>query len=184
MSREDEYQLVETCRHLSRIGMLPASDGSCSIRLSESRALITPKGSRKEQLKPRDLVQMNLDSDTELRKASKEWRIHAAIYNTFSEVAAIVHAHPAYLTAAGLKGEAPDADLLTETQDTVGEITLISSGEPESDAYAQEVASDIEGSAVAILEKHGAIALGGSIQEAQFRLERSEYLAKVSLYAQ
>lgn len=181
MSREDEYQLVETCRHLSRIGMMPASDGNCSIRIGESKALITPSGIRKEQLKPQDLVQIDLDTEDNPEKASSEWRMHAALLKANPEINAVVHAHPTYLSAAGVSGEAPDADLLFETRDNVGAIVLIPAEEPGTQKYADLVASKMGGATVAILSKHGAVAVGGTIEEAQFRLERAEHLAHIVL---
>ena len=181
MSREDEYQLVETCRHLSRIGMMPASDGNCSIRIGESKALITPTGTRKEQLKPQDLVQIDLEADENVEKASSEWRMHAALLKANPEINAVVHAHPTYLSAAGVSGEAPDADLLFETRDNVGEIVLIPAAEPGSQEYADLVVSKMGNATVGILSKHGAVAVGSTIEEAQFRLERAEHLAHIVL---
>lgn len=184
MSREDEYQLVETCRHLSRIGMMPASDGNCSIRTGESKALITPTGARKEQLKPQDLVQINLDADDNVEKASSEWRMHAALLKANPEINAVIHAHPTYLTAAGLTGEAPDASLLYETREHIGTIVLIPDEKPGSQQFADLVASHMGEAPVAILSKHGAVAVGATLEEAQFRLERAEHLAHIVLVSQ
>lgn len=181
MSREDEYQLVETCRHLSRIGMMPASDGNCSLRLDGTKALITPTGGRKEQLKPQDLVQIDITAQENSDRASSEWRMHAAVLNAKEDINAVIHAHPVYLTAFGLRGEVPDANLLYETAETVGEIAFIPGEPPGTQEFAEAVVRELGDATVAILENHGAIAVGSSLQDAQFCLERAEHLAKVAL---
>ncbi len=180
MAREQEYQLVETCRRLSGLGMMPASDGNCSVRVDEQTMLITPTGVRKEQLKPRDLVRVDLSGEGVSRRASSEWRMHTAIYQSHPDVQAVVHAHPVYLTAWGVRGESPDAGLLFETAETVGELAVISAEEPGTEQFAQTVAESLKGSVVGILARHGALSIGGSLEEALFRLERAEHLARVA----
>jgi len=179
MSREEEYQLVETCRRLSGLGMMPASDGNCSIRLNESDMLITPSGVRKEQLKPQDLVQVNLAADNASQSASSEWRMHAQVYLQYPAINAIVHAHPVYLTVSGIKERVPEINLLYETAATVKEISLIQSMEPGTGEFAQVVADGLQDATVGILKNHGALAVGESLEEALFRLERAEHLAQI-----
>ena len=104
-----------------------------------------------------------------------------ALLRANSEINAVVHAHPTYLSAAGVSGEAPDADLLFETRDNVGEIVLIPAAEPGSQEYADLVVSKMGNATVGILSKHGAVAVGSTIEEAQFRLERAEHLAHIVL---
>lgn len=183
MAREHEYQLVETCRRLSGLGMMPASDGNCSIRIDDTTMLITPTGVRKEQLKPRDLVQVDIQGEEVSSRVSTEWRMHAQIYQRYHEIRALVHAHPAYLTAWGLRGEAPDVDLLYETAETVGAIRIIPPQEPGTEAFARFVADGLAEAWVAILAHHGALAVGVSLEEALFRLERAEHLSQVALLA-
>jgi len=181
MTRENEYQLVETCRRLSGLGMMPASDGNCSVRLDENSILITPTGIRKEQLKPRDLVQLDINDEDVSANASSEWRMHASIYREKSETKAIIHAHPVYLIAWGLRGEAPDSGMLYETAETIGEITVIDAGTPGTESFAEQVAQSLGDAVVGILTHHGAMSIGGDLEEALFRLERAEHLAQIAL---
>jgi len=179
MGREDEYQVVETCRRLSSIGMMPASDGNCSMRLDHKTVLITPSGVRKEQLKPQDLVRIQMEENTVSDRASSEWRMHVAIYQAFGEVKAVVHAHPVHLTALGLQDRVPEISLLYETAETIGKIALIPAEKPGTESFASLVAESLGEATVGILQKHGALAVGGSLEEAMFRLERAEHLAQV-----
>lgn len=179
MSREDEYQIVETCRRLSSIGMMPASDGNCSMRLDEKTILITPSGVRKEQLKPQDLLHFELDDEEVSDRASSEWQMHVALYQASDDVNAVVHAHPVYLTAFGLQDRIPDISLLYESAEIIGKIALVPAEKPGTKAFANLVTESLGEATVGILQKHGAVAVGGSIEEALFRLERAEHLARV-----
>ena len=184
MSREDEYQIVETCRRLSSIGMMPASDGNCSLRLDEETLLITPSGVRKEQLKPQDLVRIEIDAEEAPGQASSEWQMHAAIYRAREDVQAVVHAHPVYLTTLGIQEQIPDISLLYETMETIGEMVLVPAMEPGTAEFAAEVSNALGDATAGILQRHGAVAVGGSMEEALFRLERAEHLARVEYLRQ
>ncbi len=179
MDRELQYELVEACRRLSGLGMMPASDGNLSLRSDEQNIIITPSGVRKEQLKPQDLVEVAIESEEASSAASSEWQMHVALYQARQDVQAIVHVHPVYLTAFGLQSEKPDVSYLHETAETVGEIVLIASEEPGTKAFADQVVADLGNAAVGILKNHGAISVGDSLEEALFRMERAEHLAHV-----
>lgn len=179
MDRELRYGLVEACRRLSGLGMMPASDGNVSVRSDENAMTITPAGVRKEQLKPQDLVEVALDTEDAGRAASSEWRMHALLYNTRDDINAVVHVHPVFLTAFGIRNQAPDVEVLHETAVTVGAIAMIDSREPGTKEFAQQVSDDIGSAAVGILKNHGAVAVGNSLEEALFRMERAEHLAHV-----
>jgi len=179
MDRELQYELVEACRRLSGLGMMPASDGNASLRSDDESMIITPSGVRKEQLKPQDLVEVDINAEEAGRTASSEWRMHANLYKARTETNAIVHVHPVYLTAFGIRAEIPDSSVLHETAATIGEIALIDSEEPGTQTFADQVVRDLGNSNVGILKNHGAIAVGESLEEALFRMERAEHLAHV-----
>jgi len=179
MDRELQFELVEACRRLSGLGMMPASDGNVSLRSEDESMIITPSGVRKEQLKPQDLVEVDINADEASRTASSEWRMHAALYQSRRDIHAIVHVHPVYLTAFGARSEIPDSSVLHETAATIGEIALIESEKPGTQIFADQVVHDLGNSQVGILKNHGAIAVGESLEEALFRMERAEHLAHV-----
>src|SRR5439155_1620191 len=79
--------------------------------LISGRILITRRGRRKGDLTTRDFVDLSLGEplDSQARAAaSTEHRLHLAAYAARADIEALVHAHPAGLSAFAVRGEAPD----------------------------------------------------------------------------
>ena len=105
------HDLMRAGRVLERRGMLVASEGDLSARITPDRILITRRGRRIGDLTPRDFVDLALGEalDSQGRAAaSPEHRIHIAAYALRPDIEALAHAHPPGLSAFGIRGEAPN----------------------------------------------------------------------------
>src|SRR5439155_1017819 len=109
-------------RVLERRGMIVASEGNLSARITSDRILITRRGRRKGDLTTRDFVDLSLGEplDSQARAAaSTEHRLHLAAYAARADIEALVHAHPAGLSAFAVRGEVPDLPALDEARDVI-----------------------------------------------------------------
>lgn len=166
--------------------MIVASEGNLSARLAADRILITRRGRRKGDLTTRDFVELALKEATDSQAraaASTEHRMHLAAYAARSDIEALVHAHPAGLSAYSVRGQVPDARALDEARDMVRALAIVPYAPSGSDRLAALVADALTGAGakpacdVLILRNHGALAVGGSVEEALARLEIAEHLA-------
>ena len=165
---------------LDRIGCLPATDGNFSVRVGTSKAIVTRKGVEKRGLSQADLVEIDLH-DPNPHGASSEWKLHRALYEARPDVHAILHVHAPNLGVFVAAGKVPDVQLLMEAEITLNGVALIPYVEPGT-AQLGEAAIEHGGNAgVLLLERHGVVAVGASIDEALHRLERAEFLARVQL---
>ncbi|HUP53869.1 MAG TPA: class II aldolase/adducin family protein, partial [Methylomirabilota bacterium] len=172
-------------------GLISAGEGNLSVRLDSERLLITPSGRRKDELEPDDLVVVRIGhGEREARsrsglQPSSDLAIHLAVHAARPDIAALAHAHLPASMALTLAGEVPDPTVLPETAFHLPRLPFVPFGEMGSDELAERIAAAlVEGpeplAAVAILERHGAVAVGPDLVTAVDRLELVEVLCRTS----
>lgn len=160
-----------------------------SIRLDESRILVTPSGRRKDELETDDLVVVRMDHPGgEARSRSgfaptSDLAIHLAVYAARPDVSAVAHAHLPASMALTLAGEIPDPAALPETALFLPRLPFLALGAPGSAELAARIAAALAEPpdplpGAVLLERHGAVAVGKSAEQAVDRLELVEVLCR------
>jgi L-fuculose-phosphate aldolase len=91
--------VIESCRAMNAQGINQGSAGNISVRFEEG-FLITPSGIPYEQLKPKHIVFIDMDGNSEDPLVpSSEWRMHRDIYVNRPQAGAVLHAHSIFATA-------------------------------------------------------------------------------------
>ena len=187
------HDLIRAGRVLERRGLIVASEGDLSARISSERLLITRRGRRLGDLTPRDFVDVALAEplDSQVRAAaSADHRVHLAAYIVRPDIEALVRAHPPALSAFAVRGETPNLRALDEARDAIHAICVAPYAPSGTDSLARAVADALRGGEgtpacdVVIVKSHGAVAVGGSVEEALARLEIAEHLAMTLLLAE
>lgn len=178
-------------------GYIVATDGNISVRLNSKEILITRTGVCKGELKTNDIVRLLTTETSEkpeknsrrpqrslrLNYPSTEYRMHLAIYENRPDINAVIHTHPQYSTVFAVSGKKLDVKLLTETEKTLGKIGYVGYFKPGSLELAKEVGKVSVKHNVIIFAHHGVVVIGKDLTEARYRLERLEFLSKVTLLA-
>ncbi|MCL2785897.1 MAG: class II aldolase/adducin family protein [Methanomassiliicoccaceae archaeon] len=160
--------------------LLVSAGGNVSIRFDDG-ILITPSGRNKGSLLPEDMIKMSMNGKVIGKgKPSIEYKFHLGLYNARSEINAVVHCHPIYCTAIAVKGEKIRADLTPEGVMLLGDVPTVPYRTPGSDELAEEVLKISKHSA-AIMESHGAIVQGRTMEEECNRMEELEFQAHLQL---
>jgi L-fuculose-phosphate aldolase len=177
--------IVEVCRRLHGRDLIGAGEGNVSARLGEDRFLVTPSGANKGYLAPGDLVVVDGRGAVVAGsgRASTELLMHLAAYAARSDVAAVVHAHPITAVALTVAGLPPPNDLVPEAAVTLGEIAVAPFATPGTEEVPASLAPLWARHDVVLLERHGALALGRTLDEALDRMETLERVARVALVA-
>ncbi|MBC7975851.1 MAG: class II aldolase/adducin family protein [Myxococcales bacterium] len=91
--------LVTTARRMSELGLAPGTTGNVSVR-STRGFLITPSGLPYDQLRPDDVVEIDLDGSIRpgQRVPSSEWQLHRDLMAARPDAHAIVHTHSLFCT--------------------------------------------------------------------------------------
>jgi L-fuculose-phosphate aldolase len=116
------------------------------------------------------------------RKPSIEFRLHLEIYKNFSDVRAIVHAHPVYCGVLSILRLPLPA--LNETMLMYSLFVPVSEyANSGSEQLAKNVVSAMRESRAVIMANHGLVCAGGSLKEAFDMCETIERTAKMYVLA-
>jgi len=178
--RRLRLELIAAGAMLEQAGLILAGEGNLSVRLDGSGFLITPRGCDKGRLEPADLVVVSWRQGSIPPRASSETRIHSAVYRIRSEVIAVAHAHPPAVQALARDGRVPDCSLLTEGGDLLGTVGWVPALPPGSVELAEATAHALARSPACVLAQHGAVTVGGSVDQATRRMLLLERLAALS----
>lgn len=187
-------QVVAAGRRLGARGLISAGEGNVSVRLGDRTILITPSGRRKDELTPGDLLVVPIGpgagsgsglggAATGEPRPSSDLAIHRAVYEARADVVAVVHAHLPAAMALTLAGESPDPSALPETALLLPRLPFIPFATPGSAELAAQVAAALDDGpeplpGAVLLERHGAVAVGATIDQAVDRLELVEVLCR------
>ncbi len=174
-------QLAGFCKMLYDRQLTVSAGGNMSMRINEREVIITPSGRNKGLLSPEDMVKLSIDGEVlSDGKPSIEHRFHLALYRMNPETNAIVHCHPLNCVALAVKGAKMRCNLTPEGAILLGDVPMVGYYTPGSEELVEAVAA--EGHARAMLmERHGALTQGRTIEEAYNRMEELEFQAKLQL---
>ncbi len=177
-------KIVEAGKKLYEHGLVTGISGNISARIpSTDMFLIKPSGACMGNLKPEELVLVDLQGNKVKgeKNVSMETPIHAAIYRARKDVHAVVHTHPPTATAFGIaKTEILPLQIELFTFLPNG-VPIIPFKAPGSKALAEAVQEKIADYDAVILENHGIITVGATVEAACNLNEMVEEGAKVQL---
>jgi L-fuculose-phosphate aldolase len=176
--------IVEAGRRLYQRGLVAANDGNISARTGDNAVWATPSGVSKGFMTEDTLVKLDLDGGVLEGggKPSSEIKMHLEIYKRAPDVAAVCHAHPPVATTFAAAGIPLDRALLQEAVVLLGVIPVAAYALPGSEELARGAAAYCPDYNGVLLEHHGAVAWGGDVMQALYRLESIEYNATVMMY--
>ena len=177
--------IVEVGRRLWERGYVASNDGNISVRLDESRLITTPKNVSKGFMKPDMMVITDLDGRKIAgeRDPSSEIKMHLEVYRNRPDIRAVVHAHPPTATGFAVAGIPLDRAVLAEVITTLGSIPIAEYATPSTEELPAAVRKYVKAHDGLLLANHGALAMGGDVMSAYYRMETIEHFAKISLVA-
>jgi len=177
--------LMRTMERIYRYRMTTTSGGNLSIREPGGDIWITPARVDKGALGRDDIMLVHADGTTSGRhRPSSEFPFHAAIYAARPDLGAIVHAHPVALVAFSICRELPDTRLLRQTALLCGKPAYAPYAVPGSEELGRNIAAAFAtGANCVILENHGVVVGGETLQSAFERFETFEFAAKTLIKA-
>ncbi len=178
-------EILATMERIYRSRMTTTSGGNLSIREENGDVWITPARVDKGSLRRDDIVLVRADGSADGKhRPSSELPFHQAIYAARPDLRAIVHAHPVALVAFSICRRVPDTRLLHQSWRICGEVGFAPYALPGSPALGQNIAQTFaRGFDCVVLENHGVVTAGDSLQQAFERFETLEFAAKTMIKA-
>lgn len=187
VKQELRQQIVDAGMEMVRTGMSVGTWGNLSLRDPETGLMyISPSGMDYLVIRPEHVVVLTLELELVEGAAepSIEKAMHAAVYRRRPDVHAVIHTHPVYSSVFGVvRMELPAVSEdfaqivgarvgFPDRYDLPGTVEL---GESAVDALGQDNA--------VLLPNHGALSVGGSLQQAIKVSRVLEKNAQIYLYA-
>ncbi|MCO6413934.1 MAG: methylthioribulose 1-phosphate dehydratase [Thiogranum sp.] len=92
-------ELIDAGRELYRMGMVPATSGNFSARMSDGNIAITVSGRHKGKLTAQDIMLVDAAGQSyDERRPSAETLLHVQIYRRFPDAAFVLHPHSVHAT--------------------------------------------------------------------------------------
>lgn len=186
-------ELIEAGKNLFEQGMVPATSGNFSVRITDDRFAITVSGKHKGHLTVADIMQVDAAGHSQDgRRPSAETALHLQIYRRFPAAVVILHHHSLYATLLSQLAEKEvvftDYELLKAFPDIDTHATALHVPVFENNQNIPELAAEIDtwmddNSPVHgyMIRGHGLYTWGESLAMAMKHVEAFEFLSKCEL---
>lgn len=177
-------QMCEVGRRLWQRGLVGATEGNLSLRLSSRQILCTPTGCSLGHLRPDELVVIdNQGRSTGAGIPSSEIKLHVRILAKRPDCQAVVHAHPPIATGFALAGEDIPDNLMPEAAYVLGSVATVPFAMPGTDEVPDLIEPLLADHKSFLMSHHGAVVMGKDLPDACNRMETLERIASVILTA-
>ncbi len=185
VSKSARQQLVATAARLSQLGLSPGSSGNISVREGDA-IVMSPTGSDLGALEVDNLSVLDLDGTLlDGPKASKEYPLHRAMYRRRADHRAVVHLHSSHASAVSCTSPWSSRSAVPPLTPyfvmRVGQTPLIQYADPGDSAQAELVEALAFPFRAALLQNHGLITAGTTMQSALESAVELEETCKVLL---
>ncbi len=184
LGREKQLKrkIIAIGEKLQNLHLAVAKSGNLSARLDKDNILITATGTSLGQLKPEDIIKINLNNEKDLKnnRLSTEFPMHRLIYESF-EAKAVIHCHPPL--ANGYFSVCSDLKNLTfESQVYLGNVKAVVQETP-SMTKPELVIEALKSNNLAVIKNHGVISIGQSFKDGFDLIETLEEAVKIASVA-
>lgn len=178
-------RLRDVGRTMVEQGLTWGNAGNLSARLPDGGFLITGGGTKLGELSDEDLVACAEDGSARDpgRRPSKEVPMHRAVYRARPDLAAVLHGAPFHATLAACSRMAVPHELFVESMYELERVARVAYHHPGSTALGDAVAAAVRGADVLLLENHGVLVAGASLDEALQALQVLETTCRMVITA-
>lgn len=172
--------LKKYSRHAFNLGLVWGTSGNMSARADAVSFFITASGKSLGDISDKDLVLCRTDGNSADRKASMEWRLHSAIYKNVKNAIAVFHSQaPCSTLIACAKNKKLKTAIIPETIAYLSKIEVVPYRHAGSAELAEKAGEYAKKADVLLLENHGVVTIGSSIEEAVNKALTFEFLCRL-----
>lgn len=181
--------LIAVGRDAVERGLVLASGGNLSARLSETTFVVTASGTWLDRLTSADFVELTLDSGeqgipnhTNAPRPSSEWKLHQRAYLARPDAECVIHLHPRHAVLLASIGR--EIRLLTlDHAFYVGSIGITPFYHNGSDELADSAAEQLRSHNCVVMQHHGCSVVGDTVEMTYRRALNLEDAAKATALA-
>ncbi|MFC5214943.1 class II aldolase/adducin family protein [Streptomyces coerulescens] len=174
--------LVATARRTVSEGLVVGTSGNVSVRVGDT-VLVTPSGVPYDRLSPEDVTGVDLDGNQVLGSLvpTSELPMHLAIYRA-TDAGAVVHTHAVHATAVSTL--VPELPLIHYMAAALGgPVRVAPYATYGTGELAENMLQALTDRTACLLQNHGTIAFGTTLDQAYDRTAQLEWMCRVWLTA-
>ncbi|MGW2178760.1 class II aldolase/adducin family protein [Streptomyces sp. NPDC001732] len=174
--------VVATARRTAAEGLVVGTSGNVSARVGDT-VLVTPSGVPYDRLGPRDAVGVDLAGNRVLGELAptSELPFHLAVYRN-TDASAVVHTHAVHATAVStLVPEVPPVHYAAAMLG--GTVRVAAYARYGTDELAANMLTALRDRTGCLLQNHGTVTYGATLDEAYDRTAQLEWLCRLWLAA-
>lgn len=183
-AREAAWEaLVATARRTVADGLVVGTSGNVSVRVDDT-VLVTPSGVPYDRLAPDDITGVDLDGRQVLGTLvpTSELPMHLAVYRADGDARAVVHTHAVHATAVSLL--VPELPLVHYMAAALGgPVRVAPYAAYGTDELARNMLAALTDRTGCLLQNHGTITYGASLDQAYDRTAQLEWMCRLWLTA-
>src|SRR6266702_1850142 len=170
--------IIDACCRMNALGINQGTSGNISVRCGNG-LLITPTSVPYDAMTPDQIVFMAMDgSHAATQKPPSAWRFHLALLKPRADLTAVVPAHPTYCTILAIMGtDIPPVHYMIAAAggDNIRCAPYATFGTEELSEHAVRA---LVGRFACLLDHHGMIAIGRTLDKAMWLAVEVETLAR------
>ena len=178
---KERSRIIHFCKKLSTSNLTTGTGGNLSIaNRKENLAAISPSGIDYFQIRPENVAVVNMAGEIQdgNSKPSSELGFHLELYNTRTDVQAVVHTHSVYAsTLACLHWELPAVHYLVGFSGN--KVPLAPYATYGTKKLARNVVEGIGSYNAVLLANHGLVTVGVNMDAAFATAEEIEFVARI-----
>ncbi len=183
---EIKKEICEIGKRIYNDGFVAANDGNISVKVDDNTFFATPTGVSKGYMTP-DMI-CKVDGKGNLKEPNKwrpssEFKMHLRVYQERPDVNAVVHAHPPIATSFAIAGIPLDKLIMPEAVIFLGAVPIAEYGTPSTMEIPDSLMPYLQEYDAILLANHGALSFGCDLNTAFFRMESTEFYAKLLMYS-
>ena len=182
---KEREKIVETGKRMIEARLTTGTGGNLSIfNREENLIAIKPSGVPYQSMQAQDVVVLRPDGEKVdgILKPSSETKFHLAIYHARQDVDAILHSHQVHATTIACMGiELPAVHYLLAFSGN--KVPLAPYATFGTQALSDNILSVLENYKACLLENHGLVTMGASLDEAFDIAESLELVAQIYIQA-
>lgn len=179
-------RVADAARRMHALGLVTLTGGNVSARDPDTRLIaITPSALPYETMTAGDIVVCDLSGNIVAgdRRPSTEWPLHSRILRERPDIGGVMHTHSPYALALAVAGR-PVPPVCLEVVQCGGSIEVAPWGDPGTSALGEAALRALTGTRqAALLQNHGLLAVGATVEEALATAVRAEAAARTYVLA-
>lgn len=180
-------RVIEVAAQGENEGLCRHKSGNFSMKDDETGYIVvTPSGVKRCDLNEDAIIVVDIEGNIienkSTYKPTSELPMHLVAYKTRPDISAVCHTHALFATTFAVQSK-EIKPVVFEAIDYGVKLPIAKYGRPGSMDLANSIIEPLKQSDACLLEKHGALTVGSSIEDAYLKMQYVEDVAQIYFYS-